>query len=295
MPITHEFEYYKPQKLDEALKLKAERPGASVLAGGTDLIVRLKNGLDKPAAVVDVKGVKELSVLELSGDVLTVGACVTFSELIESPLIKKHFPLIMEAAMTVASVGVRNRATMTGNICSAVPSCDSATCLLVYEAAVCAVSVKREREIPIAEWFLGPRKTALGPDEIVQAVKLRLPEKKNGACYAKLSRYEGEDLAQAGISVFVDSSKNYRIALSAVCPAPKRLPAVENFLSGKRPTEKVLSEAVRLLAREICAITDIRATVEYREHMTKVMFRRAVAAAFSRLENHTPAYGTRVV
>jgi len=251
--------------------------------------------MDKPAVIVDIKKLPELNGITVKNGELTIGSAVTFAEIIESPLIKKHCPLLAEAAATVASTGVRNRATMAGNIVSAVPSCDSATCLLVYDAAVLAVSSDCERAIPITEWFLGPRKTALKPGELVKCIKIRLPEKKTGGCYVKLARYSGEDLAQAGVSVLVDAAKNYRVALSAVCPAPKRLYKVETFLKGKRATEKTLAEAVRLVSLEICAITDIRATVEYRAHMTKVMFKRCAAAAFARLEGKGPRYGEKLI
>ncbi|MDD4004171.1 MAG: xanthine dehydrogenase family protein subunit M [Elusimicrobiaceae bacterium] len=295
MPITHEFEFLRPSSLGDALSLLADRSGIKPLAGGTDLIVRLKNGQDTPSAVMDLKQLPELGGLAVKDGVLTIGAGVTFAELIESPLIRKHYPLLAEAAQTVASGGVRNRATLAGNIVSAVPSCDSATCLLVCDASVMAVSARGERAIPITEWFSGPRSTALQPDELVKCVRITLPEKKTGGCYVKLARYNGEDLAQAGVSVLVDSAKNYRVALSAVCPAPKRLRKTEIFLKGKRPTDKTLSEAVKLVALEVCAITDIRATVEYRAHMTGIMFKRCAAAAFARLEGKGPRYGEKLV
>lgn len=293
MPITHEFEFISPSTLTQALGQLG--PGVKPLAGGTDLIVRLKNGQDTPAAVMNLKRIAGLGGIAVKNNVLTIGAGATFTEIIESPLIKKHCPLLAEAAQTVASTGVRNRATMAGNIVSAVPSCDSATCLLVYDAHVTVAARESERVIPITEWFLGPRKTALAENELVTGIAINLSEKKTGGCYVKLARYSGEDLAQAGVSVLVDSAKNYRVALSAVCPAPKRLTKVETFLKGKRPTEKTLTEAAELVGFEICAITDIRATVEYRAHMTKVMFRRCAAAAFARLEGKGPRYGEKLV
>ena len=135
MPITTEFAYHKPQDLAEATGLLARYGGrAAPLAGGTDLLLWLKEGLKAPEAVIDIKGVPELWHLDTKGGVLAIGARVTFTELIESELVKKHFPVLWEAARTVASCGVRNRATLAGNLCSAVPSLDGAPALLVHAA-----------------------------------------------------------------------------------------------------------------------------------------------------------------
>src|SRR5271157_6001283 len=181
MPITCEFEYRKPKTLPQAIAILSRHgKHASVLAGGTDLLVWLKEGLASPAALVDVKGIRELHKLELKAGALFVGACVTFTELLESAVVRERLPLLWECSRTVASVGVRNRATLVGNICSAVPCLDSAPALLAYEASVVVEGPVAQRQIPVANWFLGVKQTAIRPGEIVSGVRIPLPDRKNG-------------------------------------------------------------------------------------------------------------------
>jgi len=293
MPITAEFEYVKPKDMDEALHVfSLYREKARALAGGTDLVVHLKEGLARPEVVVDIKALPELAGLSLKGDILRLGALVTFSDLIESPVIKSKFPLLLEAALTVASTGVRNRATLAGNICSAVPSADSAPALAVYDAEVLVRSIRGERRVPMAEWFTGPKKTALAPDELVTAVELRLPEKKHAGCYMKLSRYEGEDLAQGGVAALVFADNTYRVAVCALGPKPVRCSATEAVLNGAKLGDKALAKAKEAILREVSPISDIRSSKEYRLHMTQVMLGRALETAVARLFGKGPKYGS---
>lgn len=293
MPITTEFEYVKPKDMDEALQVFGlYREKARALAGGTDLIVHLKENLARPGVVVDIKALPELAGFALKGGTLRLGALVTFSDLIESPLIKSKFPLLWEASLTVASVGVRNRATLAGNICSAVPSADSAPALAVYEAEVLTCSLKGARRIPVADWFTGPKKTALLPEEIVTAIELKLPEKKHAGCYMKLSRYEGEDLAQGGIAALAFSDNTYRLAVCALGPKPARCPKTEAILNGSKLGEKLLARAKETILQEVSPISDIRSSKEYRLHMTQIMLGRALEMAVARLFGKGAKYGT---
>ena len=292
MPITTEFEYVKPKDMDEALHVfSLYREKARALAGGTDLIVHLKENLARPEVVVDVKALEELAGLDLKGGVLHIGARVTFSELIASAVIKGKFPVLWEASLTVASTGVRNRATLAGNICSAVPSADSAPALALYDAEVLTLSVKGARRIPIADWFTGPKKTALLPEEIVTAVELKLPGKKHGGCYMKLARYDGEDLAQGGIAALAFPDNPSRVAFCALGPKPSRCPAVEAVLNGAKLGEKLLVKAGEALLAEISPISDIRSSKEYRLHMAQVMLGRSLETAVARLFGKGPKYG----
>jgi CO/xanthine dehydrogenase FAD-binding subunit len=159
MPITHEFKYQKPISINKVLKLLAEYgEKARILAGGTDLVVKIKEGLEEPAMVIDIKGIDKLGKIQKKDNTIHLGALVTFTDLINSKLIQTKLPLIWEASKTVASVGTRNRATIVGNICSAVPSLDSGPALLCYNALVCLKNLEGERFVPIQEWFTGPKK-----------------------------------------------------------------------------------------------------------------------------------------
>jgi carbon-monoxide dehydrogenase medium subunit len=242
--------------------------------------------------LVDIKALPELGGVALKGGALRIGALATFAELIETPLIKAKFPILWESSLTVASAGVRNRATLAGNICSAVPSADSAPALAVYEAEVLARSLAGERRVPIAGWFTGPKKTSLAPDEIVTAVELKLPEKKHAGCYMKLSRYDGEDLAQGGVAAMACADNTYRVAVCALGPVPSRCLKTEAVLNGNKISEKVMARAKAAILQDISPIGDIRSSKEYRLHMTQVMLGRALEISVARLFGKNPKYGT---
>lgn len=283
MAIINDFEYQKPKDINETLLLLSEfQEKAKILAGGTDLIVYLKEELAKPEVVIDIKGITELNKIEISEDNIYIGAGISFTEIVESQQLKKKLPILWEASMTVASKGIRNRATLVGNICSAVPSLDSAPALLVYDAEVIVQSKKGKRIISIHDWFIGSKKTILNPDELVLGINI--PIVKHAGVYEKLGRYKGEDLAQAGIGIFVDENKSYRFAYCAVGPVPKRIKKLEDFLKGKEISEELLEEAAELIPEEISPISDIRSSKEYRTHMMKIMFKRGLQKSLAILK-----------
>ena len=296
MAIAHEFEYFKPESVEGVIELLLKYKGkARLLAGGTDLVVRIKDGLEFPEAVIDIKGLTELGKLEFKNNRLFIGSLVTFNDLIDSKVVEEKFPLLWESSKTVASMGIRNRATIVGNICSAVPSLDSGPALLVYEANVVVKGSEGERVIPILDWFLGPRKTALNADEFVYGITISLPEKKNGGSYVKLGRYNGEDLAQVGLGILALEGNEYRLAFCAVGPLPGRAKKIETLLNGKSLTDSLIEEAKNLVPEEISPITDVRATKEYRLHVAKIMFERGIKAAVERLNGKGPAYGKKLI
>jgi CO/xanthine dehydrogenase FAD-binding subunit len=294
--IAHQFDYVKPRTLREAVRTLA-RYGkrARALAGGTDLVGLISDGLAAPELVVDLKGIPGLNRIEFKNGALSVGALVTFSDLRESAMIAKRFPVIREMTGWVASVGIRNRATMVGNLCSAVPCCDSGAVLLVYDAAVRVAGPAGRRKVALSDWFVGPRKTVLKRGEIATGVTVSLPKKKHGACFVKLRRYEGEDLAQASVTVLALAGHRYRISFGSVAPRPIAAERVEALLEGQGLTEDLIQKAVALAREEITPITDIRATMEYRAHMIGVMLERGLRAAVARREGAGPAYGTSLI
>ena len=296
MAIRHQFEYYAPKTLTEALDLK-DKLGASgwALAGGTDLVSWLRDDIIEPGALIDIKKVAELPALQFANNTLTIGPLTTFSDLIENETVNNYFPLLMEMSKTVASVGIRNRATVIGNICSAVPSCDSGPVLQVYDAKVIVQSKNNKRAIPINQWFLGPRKTALAPNEIVLAVEIPLPLKPHAGIYVKLGRYKGEDLAQVCLAILTQADQTLRCSYGAVGPVPKRTEKIEGLLNGKTDFLSHLNDALELVPQEISPITDIRASKAYRQHMAKVMFERGLKAVISRMNGNGPAYGVPVI
>lgn len=295
MAITHQFDYVKPKSLSEALAVLARHTNYAILAGGTDLIDMIKSNAAHPDIVVDIKGIPSFRKIRLENNNLHIGAGVTFSDLIESRIIHQKFPVIVELAKTVASVGIRNRATVVGNICSAVPCMDSGPLLLAYDASIQTVGPKGKRRIPIEEWFVAPRKTGLRKREIVTEVILPYPKKKHAGCWVKLGRYAGEDLAQVSLLILALSDGSFRISYGAVAPVPVRARKIERLLNGHNIVPSLIEKASQLIEEEIKPITDIRASKEYRMHMAKVMLARGLKAAMSRLNSSGPAYGTSVI
>ena len=296
MSIACEFAYAKPVRLREALALLARPvPGGAVpLAGGTDLVAWLRDGAVSPGALVDLKGLAELRGIGLKSGKLWIGANTTFAEIIESPLVRRHAPLLVESSGMVASVGVRNRATIGGNVCSAVPCCDSGPALLVHEAVVHVATARGLKKIRMNRWFLGPRRTALARGGIV--LGFSLPLAKHAGAFAKLKRYRGEDLAQASVAVRVDVRGAWRVAYGSVAPTPIRGPKVERLLKGvKKPDAALLKKAAALAEAEIAPITDIRSSDVYRRLMVGVMLKRAVKLAAARLAGRGPDYGINVM
>lgn len=284
MSLAHEFAYERPETVEEALLLKRQFGStAFILAGGTDLIVNIKEGMLKPELLIDIKEIAELKKLRLKGETLFIGSAVSFDELIESSDVKSYFPMLQDACKTVASHGVRTRASLVGNICSAVPSLDSAPALLCHDAVVHCASNNETRDIPISHWFLAPRRTALLETEIVLGISIpKIPE--SAGIYVKLGRYGGEDLAQAGWGIMLNRELQYRIAHCALGPIPKRAFKLEALLSGKELSEELIAEAIKLIPDEISPITDIRSSKEYRTHISGVMLKRGLYAARDRLQ-----------
>ena len=296
MAIAHQFAYHKAATLDEAVEvLTRAGPTARVLAGGTDLVPWMRDDAVHPETVVDIKAIDALDEISLEGNHLYLGPLVTFSDLLTSELVAGHLPILREMADTVASPGIRNRATVAGNICSAVPSCDAGPTLLVLEASVAVLGPNGARTVPIEGWFVGPRRTALEQGEIVTGLSIPIPDRPHGAIYLKLQRYEGEDLSQAGVTVLVTGDNVFRIAFGAVGPVPSRARAIEQLLAGKVLSDELVAAAQHLVPGAISPITDMRATKEYRARICEVMLDRGLRAAVARRDGNGPAYGTRLI
>jgi len=295
VPILNHFEYARPHELREVFQLAAKHPSYAILAGGTDLTLFLKEGLIQPEIVIDTKGLPAFKNIAEEKNTLFLGAGVTFTDLLESEMIRQRFPVIVEVAQTVASVGIRNRATLVGNICSAVPCMDSGPLLVAYEASIQVESAHGHRAIPVKEWFIAPRKTALKPGELVTGISLPVPDSRYASCWVKLGRYTGEDLAQVSVMVLALSDGTYRISFGAVAPVPVRASAIEECLNGRELTPALIDQAVGLVEETIKPITDVRASKEYRMHMAKVMLTRGIQTAVSRLNGNGPDYGTSVL
>lgn len=296
MTLALDLTYLAPASLDEALTALADSDGQAVpLAGGTDLIAAMRDDLRQPSVIVDLKRLPGMASLEAVDDVLHVGCLVTFSELLASPLVRDRYPLLHEMAGMVASVGIRNRATVVGNICSAVPSCDAGPALLALDAQVHLVGPQGPRMVPIDRWFEGPRRTAIRSGEIVTHLSIPEPGPSHGAAFARLSRTRGEDLAQASVAVVAVPGSTHRVAFGAVAPTAIRARGIEALLDEGGLGEAAIEAAVGLVSDEVAPISDVRAGARYRLRMCEVMLRRALETAAARAAGGGPTYGTRLM
>ncbi|MCS7131213.1 MAG: xanthine dehydrogenase family protein subunit M [Hadesarchaea archaeon] len=277
MPLP-KFDYFKPKTVEELTALLAEyKKEARLLAGGTDLLVLLRDRLVRPKYIIDIKGIEELH--EFSWDEekgLIIGAAVTLNELIASPVVKKRFTVLWKGASVLADPIIRSRATLVGNICNASPAADTAPALLVLNAEVLVASEKGERVIQIREFFKGVKRTALQEGEFVKAVRIPTPPDGTRGDYLKWGRTRGEDLAIVGVAALVVSSgeRSVRLALSSVAPTPLLIPEVEEIFRRWAPLEEQIERAVSVVREKISPISDIRASKEYRLHMAGVLTRR---------------------
>lgn len=275
------FEYLKPTSVKEALEL-LDRYGekAKLIAGGTDVMVQWKKKVLSPEYLISLRNVPELSVIHFDGD-LKIGAGTTHRDLELSPIIRKHFPVILDAVSNLGSVQVRCSGTIGGNICNAAPSADTAPPLLVLDAEVNAVSSKGERSIPISEFFGGPSRTVLEPNEIVTHFQIPKLPLHTAASYWKHTRRAAMDLPILGVAVLLSFQEpdavrciRARIGLGVAAPTPMRAKNAEAFLEGKVIDESVLAQAGKMAVAEASPRTSIRGSKWYRESMIPVLVRR---------------------
>jgi len=264
------FEYFRPSSLKEASELLVRYgDGAHLLNGGTDLIVRMREGLTLPEAVIDLKGIEQLSRIREDEASVYIGATVNLNQVGRLETIGKSFPYLAEAALSVGSKQVRNRATCIGNLCNASPLADTATPLMALNAVFEVFGPEGEREIPIQEFFVFVRKTSLKPGEIVKGV--RVPRTAGHGVFTKLARRKEVDLSMVCMTL-LKAEDGWRLSFGAVAPTPVRLPKTEALLNQGAALEAVLSSAVS----EVKPIDDVRASAEYRLDMVKVMLSRGL-------------------
>ncbi len=286
MPIFYRrlprFRYLRPASLDEALSALGEhREKAKLLNGGTDLLPQLKGRqIPLPECVIDIKDLALLRGISYGDSGLSIGALATVSEIAESSVIGEHYRVLVQAALSMASPQVRNRGTFVGNICTAVPSADSAPPLLALDGAVRLRGPKGERRLALGDFFAGPRKTTVRPDEIVLAIDVPQPPRESRGVYLKLSPRHSMDLAVVGVAavgaVRDDVCEDIRIAVGAVAPTPLRAAMAEEMLRGRKVTSELIDEAARNAVIQCDPIDDHRASREYRCDMVHVMVRRAL-------------------
>jgi len=286
-------DYLKPATLAEALDVLDESRHVRCVAyaGGTDVIPRLKaRVINPPEVLLDLKGIQQLDFIacdDHSG--LRIGALATISSLVASESVRQKYPALVQGAASIASAHIQNRATLAGNLCSAVPSADSAPALLCLGARVICLSKGGERSVELDQFFLGPNATSLRPGEIVKEIHVPPAIEGSRGAYLKLSPRSRMDLAVVGVAAVVRKDRgtfgDVRIGLGAVAPTPMRALKAEQKLRGEAIGEEAILAASTLAARECEPIDDHRASAAYRRMMVEVLVKRAIQQALSNIDH----------
>ena len=283
-------EYFAPSSLSDALGLLERcKDEAKLLAGGTDLVVQMKQHILEPAFLIDLKKIKDLKRIDYkAGQKLCLGALATAAEIHDSNEVKTHFPAISEAAGVIGSPQIRNRATIGGNICRAAPSADLPPILIALAASLKIVGSKGERSLLLQDFFAGPGKTYLNPDEILVKIEVAYPGGRWGAAYLRYSLRETLDLAMAGVAVFLainpktNLCENVKIALASVALTPMRAREAERLLLGQKLSEELIWKSASAASEEAKPISDVYGEAWYKKEIVEVLVRRAVTESMLR-------------
>ena len=285
-PFT-QFSFERPGTLDEAFALlKKYGAQACLLSGGTDLIVQLRARKLTPRVVIDLKRIDSLrrDITE-TPVALRIGALALLSDIIADQRVLRHFPVLAQAAATVGSVQIRNRATLPGNICNASPAADTVPALLVHEAVVNLISRAGERSVPLKDFFLGPGKTVRSVEEIVASIDLPLTRGRVAAAFARLTRRRGVDLASINVCCLVSETGLTRFAFGAVGPRPILVEDGSGTLADPTLDAQENEKLLLRLIDQTSPISDVRASKEYRSAMLLVLSRRVLQESLDSLRN----------
>jgi CO/xanthine dehydrogenase FAD-binding subunit len=276
------FEYLMPKTVNEALNMLTDHKSlAKIIAGGTDLIPKLKHrDITAPKYIVDIKGITSLNFIKPQNEDLRIGALATIADIEASPIVKQKFPILWQAVSSMASVQIRNRGTLAGNICNAVPSADTVPALLTLGAKLKLTGKGSSRVITLDGFMTGPNKTVMRDDEVLEEIVVPAMPFGGKGVYHKLTQRSVMDLAIVGVAVLMVVDKkvcrDVKIALGAVSPTPMRSLRSEAVLKGKQLTEELIMTAARMAGEDSKPITDHRASAEYRRDMVAVLTKRAL-------------------
>lgn len=284
-----EFEYFEPSTLSEAISLLAQYKGkAEILAGGTDLLIQMKQRDLTPEYLIDIKNISELDYIKHNEDEgLKIGALVTHSSIVNSAIIKEKFDLLIEASLAVGSVQTRNRGTVAGNICNSSPSADTPPALIALDASFKLVSITGERIVKVEEFFRSPFKSVIKETELLAEIRIPNLPVHSGGSYLWLPKITAVDETLVGVGVLITVDdliyKNCtmaRIGLGSVAPTPIRAKMTEEFLKGKRVEDVIFRQAAEVAANE----TLPRSRAEYRREMVNIFVKRALDKALKKIK-----------
>ncbi len=266
------FDYVRARSVAEACRLLGETGGASILAGGTDLLVEIRNGLRAPKLLLDIKSIDELARLQLDGPEVIIGAAVPLNVLAEHRAIRESLPALADAALSIGTYQLRNRATLAGNVCTASPAADAAPILLSLDARLSVASPSERRTIPIDELFTGVKRTCLAPNEIVIDIRIPAPEKGMRTAFIKQQRIRGHDLAVVNVAgSYAPSAETLNVAVGSCAPTPVLLDPIDVRSDS---FESIVNRVITLAEAATSPISDVRASAAYRRAVLPVLLRR---------------------
>lgn len=286
------FQYHQPKTGAEAIALLRKLgEKAYPLAGGTDLIAKMKARHLSPEHVISLRGLKGLNFIKRTGRSVRIGALTPLRDIEKSPLLSDGFQMLRSAAREVGSVQIRNVGTIGGNLCNASPSADTAPPLMALRAEAKIIGPRGGRRIPLEDFFAGPGRTALRRGELLSEIYVPLPGPGTGSVYIKLGVRRAMDIAIVGVAALITldprdrTCRLARIALGAVAPTPIRAFKAEELLAGKALDDDLIERAAALASRAAKPITDVRASADYRREMVEVLTRRALKTALREAES----------
>ena len=284
------FTYEAPTTLEEAVSLLSGQNGrVRPLAGGTDLLVQMRENVHNLDLVVDVKKIPDLNQIsydDSSG--LSIGAAVCCAEIYEDDAVVEHYPGLIDAVSIIGGKAIQGRATLGGNICNASPSGDAISAVIALDAVCNVIGPDGERSIPSSEFCIAPGKNALKEGELLVSIQIPAPKSNSGAHYLRFTPRAEMDIAVAGVGAYVELSDDQteiisaRLALAAVAPTPVLATDAANTLVGKAPTEEAFTEAAGVAQGSINPISDVRGTAAQRRHLIGVLTRRSLTKAVAR-------------
>ncbi|MBX3642745.1 MAG: xanthine dehydrogenase family protein subunit M [Rubrivivax sp.] len=285
-----DFEYFEPHTLDDALALlQRYRGSSSLFAGGTDLLVQMKEHVRQPAQLINIKKIPGMDDFAFDAERgLRLGALVTTRQVETSPITQRHYAGLAKAATDFASIQVRHRATVVGNVCRASPSADTLPPLIADGAVLRIQGAAGTRHVAVQDFCIAPGRTTLAADEIVTHIDVPAPPPRTGKVYLKHGRRAQMELATVGAAVRLTLAGDGRVAdlgivLAAVAPTPLRAQQAEAVLRGHRPTPESLAAAAQAAADEARPIGDVRGSADYRREMVRVLTRRALEQALQEI------------
>lgn len=282
MPLPR-FDYIAPKSVDEVVaELAGGDENTRVMAGGTDLLVRIRHRMLFPRRIVSLRQVPGLNAITFDKkNGLSVGAMALLADVAAHPGIRRHYPTVARAAESTANVQVRNMGTVVGNLCNASPSADNAPTLMAMGATVHIAGPEGNRKLPLDQFFIGPGITALKSGEIVTSIFVPLPPAGSGTAYHSLSQRGKLDCSAVGVGTLVTLEEgrctDARIVVGACAPVPLRTRGAEKMLIGKKITDPLVRKVARAASEQTSPITDVRASAPYRWKMVSVLTIRALA------------------